>query len=1214
MTATRHIPGTRPTRESGLLACARAAAARLGGRLAAGAAGAWRGVGCRFVPWLVAVALVSGAGAAFALAAPGEASAASSAWWHVRVASTPSYLAPGVSGQQLVVSVSNVGDVPADGLVSPVLVGDVLPAGLKVSSVHGLVNFNPSGGVDCPSVAELGEGVPLTCAVPKAVAPYSTIELVINVEVLAGARECEPGSSSCEHDVVSVSGGGAPPVMVGRPVTVSDSPVPFGLQDNELAFEEEGGASDARAGSHPFQLTSTLVFNQVFQEAGGVKEGLLPAPVALPKDVAERLPAGLLGDPPAVPECSLGEFLERVRGPSGPATDACPAQSAVGVAVISFEEPADIGVAELAVPIFNVEPGFGEPARLGFYLSITETPILLDSAVRGGPGTGEEYAVTVGSSNTSQLAGLLSAQLTFWGAPQSPRHDASRGWNCLGGRACPAGEATHPPAFLTLPTSCPLDAEGEPAPLSAQAEVDSWVHPEPVGHRPLFALTEPLQGMDGCNQLSFAPTISAAPTTVSASSPSGLDFNLDFDDEGLTSPDGTAQSQLKDTTVVLPEGFTINPSSGVGLAGCTEADFARESLSSLPGEGCPNESQLGEVTIETPLLTQPVKGSIFIAEPYENPFPEPQAGHPGGTLVALYVVARNPETGVLIKLSGKVTPNKQTGQLTTTFEGNPQLPFAHFNFHFREGTRAPLITPPTCGTYTTTALLTSWAEPLSTLTDTSPFTITAGAGAGPCPAGGIPFNPQLAAGTLNNNAGSFSPLNIHITRSDSDQEISSFSTLMPEGLTGDLTGIPFCPQASIEAARHRTGRQEEAEPSCPAASQLGHSLVGTGAGSTLAYTPGRIYLAGPYDGDPFSLVSVTSAVVGPFDLGTVVLRFGLNIDPLTARVSADPSASEPIPTILDGIVTHVRDIRVYIDRPGFILNPTSCQPAAIQSTLTGDQGATATIQSRFQAASCANLKYQPTLAVSTAAKASKVNGASLHFKIAYPKNAVGTQSWMREMRFEIPKQLPARLTTIQKACLAGTFEHDRPACPPASIIGHVLVHTPILPVPLEGPLYFVSYGGAAFPDAVAVIKGYGVTIESHGKTFIDGKTGVTSATFESVPDVPFESIEVEVPQGPFSEFGANLPHGTLNFCGQKLTMPILFKAQNGMQIQKNIPVGVTGCPKGLTNKQKLTAALKACKKKHGKKRAACEHTARKRYGAKASKTANAKPPTRSHSA
>jgi hypothetical protein len=1141
---------------------------------------------CKCAPLLV---VLGSLGAFAAAAAP--ANAANTPWWQVGVGAVPSYL-PAEGTGHVRVTFSNLGDAQVDGAGSPVRMAVTLPAGFTavgISGVAGLAGDSSEevrrGHVICSAV-----GVsPLVCTYAGTLPPFDHIELIVEVQLL-------PGAETGARVQASVSGGGAAALSVSRPLTVGPAgeEVPFGLQSNEFAVEEQGGAPDLRAGSHPFQVTSTLALNQITQEdidTGG-NERPEPAPVALPKDIDAKIPPGLIGNATALPRCTIGQFLTR---PHGSEIDGCAASTAIGVASVLVNEPIG-GLKGFSVPVFNLEPRYGEPARFGFYIGITETPVLLDTALRSGPG--EDYGVTVSSTDTSQLAGLLSSQVTLWGVPGDPAHDASRGWGCLDGlreqgSVCEGGSEPNPPAFLTTPTSC----SGQP--LEGEVVLDSWADPSKLVAQPFTSSPE---AMEGCNQLSFVPSFQAEPTTTSASSPSGLNVNLDFHDEGLTAAEGTAESQLNKTQVVLPEGLTVNPSSGVGLAGCTPADYERETIGSAPGAGCPNESKLGTVEIQTPLLSQPIHGNIFIAQPYENPFPEPENGHPGGTLIALYIVAKNPETGILIKLAGKVTPNRTTGQLTTTFENNPQLAFSHFNFHFREGSQAPLITPPACGSYSTEALLFPWKEPLSAVTDTSAFELTSGVDGGACPSGGAPpFNPQISAGTLNNNAGSFSSFDVHITRGDADQEISTFTTDMPEGLTGDLTGVPYCPEADIALARSKSGKEEEANPSCPAASQIGHTLVGTGAGPVLAYTPGRLYLSGPYQGDPFSLVSVTSAVVGPFDLGTVVLRFGLHIDPITAKVSVDPTASEPIPTILEGIVTHVRDIRVYVDRPNFILNPTSCEPSAIQSTVTGNQGASSTISSRFQAASCQNLKYEPTLAVSTAGAASKTNGASLHFKIAYPKNAVGSESWMKEMKFDIPKQLPARLTTIQQACLAATFEHNRGACPAHSIIGHVLVHTPILPVPLEGPLYFVSYGGAAFPDAVAVIKGDGVTIENHGKTFIDGKTGVTSATFDSVPDVPFENIEVEVPTGPYSEFGANLG-GSYDFCGHALTMPILFKAQNGMEIKKNVPVGVTGCPKGLTTKQKLAAALKACHKKHGKKRAACEKAARKKYATKASKT------------
>ena len=1109
--------------------------------------------------------------------------AADSAWWHVTSSTRPSHLGPEGVGT-VVATVENLGDDPAGGEGSPVKIADVLPAGLKPLAIFGAKWFgNTFQALSCSLPT-------LTCSLETPLLPYQQMEVRIRVKV-------ETGAASGQLNRVSVSGAGAPPKTVERPIIISEEPTPFGVDDFELAAEQEGGQPTTQAGSHPFQVTGSYLFNQGEETEVQASEGPKPvvSSVGLPKDIDTLVPPGLIGDPTPLPTCTTAQFTRLTDSGQNAEENECPAQTAIGMATVTIDEPF-VGYTVIPVPVFNLEPGYGEPARFGFAIPVAHSTIILDTSLRSGPG--EDYGITVSSLNTTEQVETMSAQVTFWGVPGDPRHDSTRGWACLdellGQRhgPCPISDEAHPPAFLTMPTACS-------GPLSASAEVSSWKDPS------TFEATlppEPLQSLDGCNELPFTPEMSAEPTTDRASAPSGLNVNLDFHDEGLTSAEGLAQSQARDVTVKLPEGVTINPSSGVGLSGCTPADFAKETIGSQPGEGCPNSSKLGTVEVQTPLLSVPIQGSLYIAQPYENPFPEPEHGHSGGTLIALYVVLKNPEKGILIKLAGKVTPNPVTGQLVTAFENNPELSFSHFNFHFREGQQAPLISPPTCGTYTTSAVLTPFSEPAEPLTDLSSFNITAAYDDGPCPAGGLPpFSPQISAGTASNSAGAFSPFDLHLTRTDAEGEISTFSTVLPPGLIGVLTGIPFCPEADIALARSKTGHEEEANPSCPAASELGHTLVGTGVGSVLAYTPGKLYLAGPYDGDPFSLVSVTSAVVGPFDLGTVVIRFGLRIDPRTAQVSVDPTASEPIPTIIKGIVTHVRDIRVYVNRPNFTLNPTSCEPMSISSTLSSNQGQTATVTSRFQAANCANLKFEPKVTLTTAAHASRTDGASLNFKISYPKGPLGTQSWFNEARFVIPKQLPSRLTTLQKACLAHVFETERANCPAASIIGHAIVHTPVLPVPLEGGVYFVSYGGAAFPDAVLVLNGYGVHIELHGNTLIE--KGVTSATFRNTPDVPFESIEVTVPTGRYSEFGANLPHEGYDFCGQKLVAPTLFKAQNGLEIHENTPVTVTGCPKAKNKAQLLTAALKACHKKHGTKRASCEKAARKKYSAKAAKHA-----------
>ncbi len=1073
-------------------------------------------------------------------------------WWEVTTGSRPANL-PLESEGEIFATVENLGDAPAQGGSSPATITDTLPSGLKalgiVATVRNLGTLNRIGAKSLTYLpCSLGL---LSCTLDTTLPPYDQVEVRIKVRVESTPL---PG----EVNRVSVTGGGTSPVSTARPVGVGES-TPFSLEDVRGRFEEEGGEADTQAGSHPFQFTTTVAINQgpdpePLVTSSGVANA---APVALAKDVYTKLPAGLVGNPTPFPTCGLESFL---RGNGG--EDECPASTAIGVVSVTVDEPKVFDELTFTAPLFNLVPYHGEPARLGFDVPVSGTAVILDTSLRDGPG--EDYGIDVNVTNITQIAGLLNARVTVWGTPGDPRHDNARGWACLQEAreqarhaTCSPDTETKPVPFLVLPTAC-----GAP---QLSVEADSWTQPRT---RVSMFPSEPMETLSGCDHVPFTPSISAAPTTDRASAPSGLDFNLDFNNEGLFNSEGISQSGLRNTTVVLPEGLTINPSAGVGLGGCTREDYARETIESELGAGCPDDSKLGTVEIETQLLKQKIHGNIFIAQPYDNPF---------DSLVALYVVAKSPETGVMIKLAGKVEPNPITGQLTTIFENNPQLPFSHFNFHFREGQQAPLISPPLCGAYSTQARLNSWAEPLSTLTDSSSFQITQGYDGGACPSGGAPpFDPGIVSGSINNNAGAFSPFYLHLTRTDAEQEIAGFSTNLPSGLTGDLTGIPFCSEANIEAARHKTGAQEEAGPSCPSTSQIGHTLVGTGVGAVLAYVPGKIYLAGPFHGAPFSLVSVTSAVVGPFDLGTVVLRFGLTIDPYTAQVSVTPTSSEPIPTILDGIVTHVRDIRVYIDRSHFTLNPTSCNPLAIGSTLTSDLGAKKTVTSPFQASNCQALGFKPIFKVLTSGKTSRKAGASLKVKLSYP---AGVQANISKVKVDLPKQLPSRLTTLQKACTAAQFEANPADCPPASRIGQAKAVTPLIPVPLEGPAYFVSHGGEAFPSLIMVLQGYGVTIDLVGTTFIN-KAGITSSTFKTVPDQPVGSFELTLPQGPFSALAANG-----NLCKGKLTMPTQFDAQNGAVVHQSTKISVTGCPKAKKTKRKKAQGSGKHRKgnKHGKK-------------------------------
>jgi hypothetical protein len=865
-------------------------------------------------------------------------------------------------------------------------------------------------------------------------------------------------------------------------------------------------------------------------------------------------PAGFIGSSLAAPACTETQLL--AQGPPGGAGALCPPASQVGT--ISVDVTIHSESVNERFPVYNMQvTSFGVAAELGFKTAILTQvlPVVVRPADSGLTGT---------SPNVKELAEPHNVVVTLWGVPAAHEHDPERGQvceeftgpnevECQGG-----GEEAKIPAepFLANPTSCGMFGES--------MEAVSWEEPfaEPA------KATAEVGPFVECERVHFNPSIKAEPTTNSAESSSGLNVSLEVP-QTWDNPNTIATSNVKDAKVTLPEGYTVNPSAGNGLVGCTRQQYAAETASSGPDEGCPPESKLGTVTIETPVLAERVEGSVYLAEPFENPFSEP--GHSNGSLLALYVVAKAPDRGVIVKSAGKVVPDPVTGQLTSTFENLPQQPFSRVTLKLKQGTTSPLVSPPVCGNYLAQGELTPSSAPSEPRLISDTLQIEKGIGGGPCPNGGVPpFRPTVITGTQNNSAGEYTPFYLRIVRNDGEQEITKFTTILPPGLTANLIGISLCSDAQIEAARVATGLQEINSTSCPAVSEIGHTLVGAGVGSVLVWTPGKIYFAGPYHGSALSIVSVTSAAVGPFDLGTVVIRFALRINPTTGQAEIDSTGSDPIPHIIEGIVVHVRDIHVYIDRPKFMIAPTSCNPMSISNTITGagpgpsnpaDQ-APVTITTPFQAANCANLGFKPKFAVSTSGKTSRARGASLKVKLAYPDARQGTQANIHSVKVDLPKQLPSRLTTLQKACPDHVFDSNPAACSTASIVGQAKAITPILPVPIQGPAYFVSHGGAKFPELIIVLQGYGITIELHSETFIS-KKGITSSTFHAVPDQPVTTFELTLPQGPNSALAANT-----NLCKAKLIMPTAFTAQNGLAIHQNTKITVTGCPKAKRPKHK----------------------------------------------
>jgi hypothetical protein len=1096
------------------------------------------------------VALLMGlAGAAPALA--------QSPWWNTTSVVSPTVLSQGGEGT-IVVRALNLGDESASGTIT---VTDTLPAGVTVRHVPGepgepdepnvtMVKFEGPRESPPEECGELSPGK-VQCTYSNLyppINPYEYLEMTIGVKVT--------GSSGGQNRV-EVSGGGAPDVQIERPVTVSGGSTPFGVEDFAIVPEEEGGKVDWRAGSHPFQLTTTFNLNETVDPF---------RPPALPKDLHFMLPVGLVGNPTAVAQCSGRDFTTKHFDGLG---NQCAGDTAIGVATITFDEPGlGGGVQTHPVPLFNLTPNRGEPARFGF--EYANTPVILDVSVR----SGSDYGVTVDVDNITQLANFMESTVTFWGVPNASVHDQSRGWECLSGGTyahevgesqipCNRSNVSRPQAFLTLPTSCA-------APFVPRVQIDSWPVRNGSGSEPVsiyppvseYSLQDQfgrVLGLTGCNQLPFEPSIEVAPDVQEGSSSSGLKVNVHVPQEVSENGGGLAGSNVKTIAVALPEGVALNPAGSDGLEACSQGlvgftGFSEYSggntatfTSALPEplqqgvDFCPDASKIGTVSIKSPLLPNPVVGAVYLAEQNENPF---------GSLVAMYIVAEDPASGFLVKLPGMVHLT-ETGQIVTTFENNPQLPFEDAELHFFGGERAPLSTPSRCGPYTTQASFAPWSGNPS-VNSTSTFDITSGPDGSPCPGAALPFDPSLTAGTTSIQAGGFSPFTMTMSREDGNQLLQAINLHMPAGLSGLLSGIQLCPEPLADQGL------------CGPGSQIGETIVSVGVGGNpFSVRGGRVYITGPYDGAPYGLSIVNPAKAGPFDLekGTpcdcVVVRAKIEVDPITAAltITSDNTGPYKIPTILDGIPLQIRHVNVTINRPGFTFNPTNCDPLQIKGSLTSTEGAAASLSVPLQVTNCAVLGFKPAFSVSTAGKTSRSNGASLHVKLTYPKAPFGSQANIRSVKVDLPRQLPSRLSTLQKACPVATFEANPANCSSGSRVGMARATTPLLPVALAGPAYFVSHAGLKFPELVIVLSGYGTTIQLHAETFISS-SGVTSSTFRTVPDAPVGTFELALPEGKYSALAANT-----NLCKAKLKMPTAFTAQNGMVIKRSTPINVTGCTK-----------------------------------------------------
>jgi uncharacterized repeat protein (TIGR01451 family) len=1049
--------------------------------------------------------------------------------WTIAVVSAPTNIDPGaVPGEDhYTVDLTNTGSAPSSG---PVTLTDVLPAGLSLD-VAGASGYNPLGaggnqggtGFSCALAS---------CTYAPSVAPDQTLVFTFPLDVTAA-------EGAALTDVVRVSGGGALAAHVEIPTVVSVQPASFGIPQGAATT----ALSTLQAGAHP-DITNSYAFSSIDAE------GFLAGD---PKDVVYVLPPGFAADFADTPVCSAAQF----------AATACPIDSQVGVTTVHITSQRG-GLNTFVEPVYNVAPDPGHLAALGFEVA-GNFAIVGEISLQPRRDAAEVTFANIDDA----LADISGGSLTVWGDPASPVHDPLR---AIPGALPSFGVSSSatPAPYFTSPTSCGSE------PLHSEFRVDSWEQPG------VFETAQtPYGPVVDCDRLTIEPKLEVQASSSSAETATGLDVNLEVP-QHYENPESDVASNLADARVVLPVGMTVNPSAGAGLAGCTEAEFAYEGgvLEPEAGRGCPSESKLGSAHARSPGVPEEEEatGSLFLAKPYENKF---------GSLIAIYLVLRIPKRGVVVTAPGRVELNPETGQITTIFNEDPQLPVSDFVFTFHQGATSPLVTPPACGTYTSEGDFIPWSVPLQEHVLASQFEITSGVNGGGCPSGGTPpFAPKVISGTQDNDAGGYSPFYLRIIREDGEQELTRFSTVFPPGITGKLAGIPLCPQADIEAARHVTGTEELEHPSCPAASEIGHTVVSAGVGTVLAQASGKVYLAGAYHGAGLSVVSITAAKVGPFDLGTVVIQFTLRINQTTAQVEVDGETSDAIPHIIDGIVVHVREIRAYIAREQFIINPTNCDPLGISDTITGagadyaipaDQ-VPVTVASPFQAADCSSLQFKPVFKASTSAHTSRIDGASLHVTLALPEEqGPGKEANVARVKVSLPKQLPSPLKTLQKACTEKVFGENPGNCPVSSRVGEVKVSTPILANPLTGPAYFVSHGGAKYPELIMVLSGEnGIQVDVHGETFIS-KQGITSATFSTVPDVPFSEFELTFPEREYPALTANG-----NLCKGSLIMPTEMVGQNGLVLHQSTKISVTGCPKAkkASHKKKRRGKHRA----HGKKK------------------------------
>jgi hypothetical protein len=846
------------------------------------------------------------------------------------------------------------------------------------------------------------------------------------------------------------------------------------FEETGVQLKEDDGTYSRQAGAH-----SDFTF----------KFRLPPGPPEAPHNIDLDLPVGMVGNASAFPECDLSTLYE----------NKCPVETQIGKVRL------ELAKRDVTVGLFNVTHSNDVPALFLFkYISFVAS---ISPRVRPG-----DYGISSGSFNISQAEAVRSFTVTLWGSPTDPSHDFER--HRPGPPEITSNEPTHTNApevpFFTNPTACP----DQPATFNIRG--DSWEAPNVFDERLITTDEEGTPFVwEGCEVLPFEPTMTPLPGTHRAHSPTGLDVNIDLpSNEG---PNGYSSSAVKETRLVFPEGMTVSPSAVAGLEACSEAQVG---LGSNDPPQCPSGSKIGNVTIETQLLKEPLQGEVTLARQNENPF---------HSTYAIYLLVKGP--GFYLKLPGELSLDKQTGQLRVIVPNLPQLPFEKVHLDFRGGPTAPLITPNTCGDYSITTEVFPWARPNNPVVDTVPMPINEDC------AGGGQFNPRLQAGVENPVAGARSPLTIRVTRRDGEQNLSKIEVTLPKGEIANLKGLAVCPDTLAP-----TGQ-------CPTASQVGIATTAIGTGAFPLFVPqtGKdptaLFLAGPYKGAPYSLVAEVPAQAGPFDFGDIVVRTAIDLNPVTAQVIAK---SDPLPQILEGVPIAYRDVRIEVKKPDFTVNPTSCEQRYVTTTITSIDGTEAHPSVPTKVGDCGALNFKPKLKFKLKGGTHRGDFQQLTATLTTGKKEAN----MSKVQVTLPHSEFLEQGHIGTVCTRVQFAADK--CPAESIYGFAQAVTPLLDKPLEGPVYMRS-SNHPLPDLVADLKGQ-FDIELAGR--IDSANGGIRNTFETVPDAPVTKFVLKMKGGKKS-----LLVNSRNLCkGKPARATVHMVGQNG-KVHNERPVVLNGCGK-----------------------------------------------------